>query len=86
MHIHPNNNLQLAALGSLREEVQAIQARRAAEVRKKLSAAAKTTGIGEDESSNAAARVEARTYESEARRDQESSEDDGFGRLFSAKA
>jgi hypothetical protein len=26
MHIHPNNNLQLASLGFAREETQAIQA------------------------------------------------------------
>jgi hypothetical protein len=66
MHIHPNNNLQLAALGSEREEVQAIQARRAAEVRKKLSAASRAMQLGEDEFSSTATRVEARSSESQS--------------------
>jgi hypothetical protein len=39
MHVHGNYNLQLAAMGSNREEVQEIAARRAAEVRRRLAAA-----------------------------------------------
>ena len=86
MHIHANNNLQLATLGSLREEVHEIQAKRAAEVRKKLSTAAHANVLGEDEFSSGTSRVEARSYESESRQGQSSAEEDGFGRLFSAKA
>lgn len=40
MHVHANYNLQLAAMGSNRDEIQEIAARRAAEVRRRLAAIA----------------------------------------------
>jgi len=83
MHIHANNNLQLAALGAGREELSEIQARRAAEVRRKLASA--TRLIDESDSDGLlgpAPRVERRSYESEPRE----SEEQSFGRIFSAKA
>lgn len=81
MHIHPNNNLQLASLGVAREETQVIQAKRATEVRRKLSSASRVLEDSE-ELSSPALRVERRSYESGPRQ----GEDDSFGRLFSAKA
>jgi len=81
MHIHPNNSLQLASLGFAREEAEAVQARRAAEVRRKLSSASRVIEDSE-ELSGSALRVERRAYKSEPRQ----GEDDSFGRLFSAKA
>jgi hypothetical protein len=81
MHIHANNNLQLAALGAGREEVSEIQAKRAAEVRRKLSSASR---VMEDSEYllGPAPRVERRSY----KRDPGEGEDGAFGRLFSAKA
>ena len=81
MHIHPNNSLMLATLGVGREEVQEIQAKRAAEVRRKLSSASRVLGDSE-ELSGPASRVERRSYQSESR----GGEEDSFGRHFSAKA
>ncbi len=81
MHIHPNNNLQLSSLGFVREESQAIQAKRAAEVRRRLSSASRVIEDSE-ELSGPALRLERRSYESETGQ----GEDDSFGRLFSAKA
>jgi len=81
MHIHANNNLQLAALGAGREEVSEIQAKRAAEVRRKLSSAARVMEDSED-LLGPAPRVERRSYEGEPGH----GEDGAFGRLFSAKA
>ncbi len=81
MHIHPNNNLTLASLGVGREEAQ-IQAKRAAEVRRKLSVAASSISEESDELSSPALRVERRSYDSEPRPD----DGETFGRLFSAKA
>jgi len=81
MHIHPNNSLQLASLGFAREETQAIQAKRAAEVRRKLSSASRVLKDS-DELSGPALRVVQRSYESEPGQ----GEDGSFGRLFSAKA
>ena len=81
MHIHANNNLQLASIGSGREQAQEIAAKRAAEVRRKLSAASRSMALDQAEFSGTA-RVEARSYEGEQRK----AEDDAFGRLFSAKA
>jgi hypothetical protein len=81
MHIHPNNNLTLASLGVGREETL-IQAKRAAEVRRKLSAAASGISENPEDSLGPAPRVERRSYDSEPR----SGEDETFGRLFSAKA
>jgi len=81
MPIHANNNLQLAALGVGREEVSEIQAKRAAEVRRKLSSASRAI----DDSGGLAGpvlHVERRSYESGPRQ----GEDESFGRLFSAKA
>ena len=80
MHIHANNNLLLASLGAGREEVSEIQARRAAEVRRKLSSA--TRVMEDSDGLLGTARVTRRFYEQEP----EQSEDDAFGRLFSAKA
>lgn len=83
MHIHPNNTLQLASLGPAREEANAIQAKRAAEVRRKLSAvgASRVLQASEDEIYGAAGRVAARSY---GRGEQPGGDD--FGRLFSAEA
>jgi hypothetical protein len=81
MHIHANNNLLLASLGTNREEVHEIQARRAAEVRRKLSLASRTIPDS-DELSGAPRPVEARSYKEEHRQ----GEDDSFGSLFSARA
>jgi hypothetical protein len=81
MHIHPNNNLQLASLGFAREEAQ-IQAKRAAEVRRKLSAAASRIAEDSEELASPGLRVERRSYDSEPR----PGDDETFGRLFSAKA
>jgi len=81
MHIHPNNNLALASLGSAREEVQALQARRAAEVRKKLSSAARLLEAT-DGDTGSVSRLDRRAYEA----GQREPEDDAFPRLFSAKA
>jgi hypothetical protein len=81
MHIHPNNNLALASLGSAREEVQALQARRAAEVRKKLSSAARVLEAT-DGDSGSVSRLDRSAYEASQREP----DDDAFPRLFSAKA
>ncbi len=81
MHIHPNNSLMSATLGVGREEVQEIQAKRAAEVRRKLSSASRVLGDSE-ELSGPASRVERRSYQSESR----AGDEDSFGRHFSAKA
>ena len=75
------NSLMLATLGVGREEVQEIQAKRAAEVRRKLSSASRVLGDSE-ELSGPASRVERRSYQSESR----GGEEDSFGRHFSAKA
>jgi hypothetical protein len=85
MHIHANNNLALAALGAGREEVSEIQARRAAEVRRKLSSAAR---LMEDSGDilGPASRVTRRSYEESAEGEPGEGEDGAFGRLFSAKA
>ena len=85
MHIHANNNLLLASIGAGREELSEIQARRAAEVRKKLSS---TTRLTDDSESNSedllgpAPRVERRAYESEL----QSGEEHPLAHRFSAKA
>jgi hypothetical protein len=83
MHIHANNNLLLASIGAGREELSEIQAKRAAEVRKKLASA---TRLMDDSDSDGqlgpATRVERRAYEAEP----QPGEDDSFGRRFSAKA
>ena len=86
MHIHANNNLLLASLGAGREELSEIQAKRAAEVRKKLQSATHLKTDSESDSDSEvllgpAPRVEARDYESEPR----SGDEDSFGRLFSVK-
>ncbi len=81
MHIHANNNLLLASIGAGREELSEIQAKRAAEVRKKLASATRLTDDSED-LLDVAPRVERRTYESEP----QPGEDDSVGRRFSAKA
>ena len=100
MHIHPNNNLQLAALGVGREQVSELQAKRAAEVRKKLSAASRAMALGEDEFSSTAGRVEARTSDAASEAEpgagpvaypvaysgHRSDAGDRSGQLFSAKA
>lgn len=83
MHIHANNNLLLASIGAGHEELSEIQAKRAAEVRKKLASASR---LGDDSDSEdllgPTPRVERRAYESEP----QSGEDDSFGHRFSAKA
>ena len=81
MHIHPNNNLTLASLGLGREEVQEIQAKRAAEVRRKLSSASRVLEDSDDLLSGAP-RIERRSYDRGSRQ----GEEDSFGQLFSAKA
>jgi len=81
MHIHANNNLLLASIGAGREELSEIQAKRAAEVRKKLASATRLTDDSED-LLDVATRVERRAYESEP----QPGEDDSVGRRFSAKA
>jgi hypothetical protein len=81
MHIHANNSLLLASLGASRNEAQAIQARRAAEVRRKLSTASRVLEES-DELSSPALRVERRSYEGEPWQ----GEEDSFGKVFSAKA
>ena len=84
MHIHPNNNPMMASLGAAREDVQQIQAKRAAEVRRKLSAASRVSAFSADQFAGAARQVEAR---SGGGGEGESQEDgDAFGRLFSAEA
>ena len=83
MHIHANNNLLLASIGAGREELSEIQAKRAAEVRKKLASASRLADDSDSEDLlGPAPRVERHTYESEPR----SGEDDSFGHHFSAKA
>jgi len=81
MHIHPNNNLALAALGVGREELSEIQAKRAAEVRKKLSSAARVLESADGEPASVS-RIDRRAYEG----GQRDPDDDVFPRLFSAKA
>ena len=71
----------LATLGVGRQEVQEIQAKRAAEVRRKLSSASRALEDS-DESASVALRVERRSYQSDPR----AGEEDSFGRHFSAKA
>ncbi|MBB5058363.1 hypothetical protein HDF16_003077 [Granulicella aggregans] len=82
MHIHANNNLLLASIGAGREELSEIQAKRAAEVRKRLASASR---LADDSDSEVllgpAPRVEARDYEAEP----QSGDEDSFGRLFSVK-
>jgi hypothetical protein len=80
MHIHANNNLALASLGAGRDEIREIQARRAAEVRRKLSSASRGIESGAEDSD--AERVEARSYSDGSSR----AHDENFRRLFSAKA
>jgi len=82
MHIHPNNQLALASLGSAREEVQALQAKRAAEVRKKLSSAARMLEASDGESSALVPRVDRHSYDG----GQRDVDEEAFPRLFSAKA
>jgi hypothetical protein len=82
MHIHPNNNLALASLGAGREELSEIQAKRAAEVRKKLSSAARMLEASDGEPSAGVSRVDRRAYDG----GQREPDDDAFPRLFSAKA
>jgi hypothetical protein len=82
MHIHPNNQLALASLGAGREELSEIQARRAAEVRKKLSSATRILEASDGESSAAVPRVDRHAYEG----GQRDVDDEAFPRLFSAKA
>jgi hypothetical protein len=85
MHIHANNNLLLASIGAGREELSEIQAKRAAEVRKKLASATRLMDNSDSDSEDLlgpAPRVERRVYESEP----QSGEEDSFGHRFSAKA
>ncbi|WP_263373318.1 hypothetical protein [Granulicella aggregans] len=89
MHIHANNNLLLASIGAGREELSEIQAKRAAEVRKKLASATRLMDDSDSDSDSdsedllgPAQRIERRTYESEP----QPGEDETFGRRFSAKA
>jgi hypothetical protein len=87
MHIHANNNLLLASIGAGREELSEIQAKRAAEVRKKLASATRLMDDSDSDSDSEdllgpAQRIERRTYESEP----QPGEDETFGRRFSAKA
>jgi hypothetical protein len=83
MHIHANNNLLLASIGAGREELSEIQAKRAAEVRKKLASASRLADDADSEDLlGPEPRVERRTYESEPQPEQEAS----IGRRFSAKA
>ena len=84
MHIHANNNLSLASLGAGREELSEIQAKRAAEVRKKLASASRLADDSDSDSElllGPARRVEAHDYEAEP----QPGDEDSFGRLFSVK-
>ena len=81
MHIHPNSSLILATLGLGREELREVQAKRAAEVRRKLSSVSRAPGDAE-EFSDRAMRVEQRAYGGSSRQ----GEEDTFGSLFSADA
>jgi PP-loop superfamily ATP-utilizing enzyme len=92
MHVHANYSQQLASLGVSREETREIAARRAAEVRKKLSAASGSilSEIGEEVTVVAPHNGERHAGE---RRDderldpqQQQPEDEEFGRHFSARA
>jgi hypothetical protein len=82
MHVHANYSQQLASLGAGRNDTQEIAARRAAEVRKKLSAA---SGRLLSESVEDISRV---TPGNDERQDPQHREPDKeeFGRLFSARA
>ena len=80
MHIHPNSTLMLAALGAGGEETRAAQAKRAAEVRRKLSSAPHVLSSSE-EPSGQTLRAEERAYQRQAHQGEETS----FGTLFSAK-
>ncbi len=87
MHVHANYSQQLASLGAGRNDTQEIAARRAAEVRKKLSAA---SGRVLSESGEEVAWV---TPDNDERRNGERQnpqhrepEKEEFGRIFSARA
>jgi len=49
MHIHASYSINLAEMGSERDEIHAIAARRAAEVRRRLAALARTPAEEDDE-------------------------------------
>lgn len=79
MHVHGNYSLQLASLGAGREESEKIAAKKAAEVRRKLSIASGALREVGDE-------VKAVTARPEERRGYQEPESGEFGRLFSARA
>lgn len=79
MHIHPNSTLLLAALGA-GGETREVQAKRAAEVRRKLSSAPHVLSSSEEPSGHTL-RAEERAYQRQAPQGDETS----FGTLFSAK-
>ena len=81
MHIHLNYSPLLTSLAAERVETREIQAKRAAEVRRKLSSASRVLGDFK-EPFDIAPRIERRAYDSESR----PAEDDSFGKLFSATA
>ena len=76
MHVHGNYSLQLASLGAGREETEKIAAKKAAEVRHKLSIASGTFSGDE---------VKAVTARPKERRGYQEPESGEFGRLFSAR-
>ena len=80
MHIHPNSTLLLAALGAGGEETREVQAKRAAEVRRKLSSTPHVLSSSEEPSGHTL-RAEERAYRRQAHQGEETS----FGTLFSAK-
>lgn len=83
MHIHANNNLLLASIGAGREELSEIQAKRAAEVRKKLASASRLADDSDSEDLlDPVPHGEGRAYDSES----QAGEDESFGHRFSAKA
>jgi hypothetical protein len=83
MHIHANNNLLLASIGAGREELSEIQAKRAAEVRKKLASASRLADDSDSEDLlDPVPHGERRAYDSES----QAGEDEPFGHRFSAKA
>ncbi len=81
MHVHANYSLQLACLGDGGQETRQIAAKRAAEVRRKLSSPLSAmTGAGE------AIHGASGRPEQDRERRQGEGDTGEFGRLFSARA
>lgn len=86
MHVHSNYSLQMANFGAGLPKTQEISARRSAEVRKKLSLAAGALSEGGDEVYSIGARAEEHPESPKHQSADEKTDEEAFGRLFSAKA